>query len=181
MTPPRLVPTPVASAARPTVLRRGSPDDATAIHALIARHESAGHLLPRGVEELTVHAPRFLIVEDADGLLACAELTPLGPAVAEIRSLVVERRARGLGIGRKLVDQLLDEARRAGFGKVCAFTHQPAYFARLGFSLVPHSWVPEKIASDCASCALFRRCGQSAMERPLDVPAVRRGHARAVA
>jgi hypothetical protein len=32
---------------------------------------------------------------------------------------------------------------------------------------VPHTWVPEKIARDCTSCALFRRCGQHALVLPL--------------
>ena len=40
-------------------------------------------------------------------------------------------------------------------------------FARLGFSMVPHAWLPEKIGLDCAGCALFRRCGQSAMRLQL--------------
>ena len=34
---------------------------------------------------------------------------------------------------------------------------------RLGFSIVPHVWVPEKIAHDCTACSLFRRCGQYAV------------------
>ena len=34
---------------------------------------------------------------------------------------------------------------------------------RLGFSIVPHTWVPEKIAHDCHSCPLFRNCGQYAI------------------
>jgi hypothetical protein len=37
----------------------------------------------------------------------------------------------------------------------------------MGFSIVPHVWVPEKIAHDCTGCALFRRCGQYAVTLPL--------------
>jgi len=37
----------------------------------------------------------------------------------------------------------------------------------MGFSIVPHIWVPEKVAHDCTSCALFRRCGQYAVTLPL--------------
>ncbi len=33
----------------------------------------------------------------------------------------------------------------------------------MGFTIVPHIWVPEKIAHDCTGCALFRRCGQHAV------------------
>jgi hypothetical protein len=50
---------------------------------------------------------------------------------------------------------------------LCAFTHEPAHFVRLGFSIVPHIWVPEKIAHDCTGCALFRKCGQYAVTLPL--------------
>ena len=37
----------------------------------------------------------------------------------------------------------------------------------MGFTIVPHMWVPEKIAHDCTSCPLFRRCGQYAVTLPL--------------
>jgi hypothetical protein len=54
-----------------------------------------------------------------------------------------------------------------GFSTLCAFTHQPSHFVKLGFTIVPHMWVPEKIAHDCTSCPLFRRCGQYAVTLPL--------------
>ena len=31
------------------------------------------------------------------------------------------------------------------------------------FSIVPHTWVPEKIVHDSASCAAFQSCGQQAV------------------
>jgi hypothetical protein len=39
----------------------------------------------------------------------------------------------------------------------------------MGFTIVPHMWVPEKIGHDCTSCPLFRRCGQYAVTLPLRV------------
>ena len=42
-----------------------------------------------------------------------------------------------------------------------------ARFVRLGFTIVPHIWVPEKVALDCTSCPLFRHCGQYAVMLPL--------------
>ena len=46
-----------------------------------------------------------------------------------------------------------------------------------GFSIVPHTWVPEKIAVDCHRCPLFRKCGQSAVVLSLagGKPALARG------
>jgi amino-acid N-acetyltransferase len=155
-------------------LRRATADDADAIHGLIARHQAEGHLLPRTTEEVRRHAVRFVVAIDARGVAGCAELMPFGNGVAEIRSLVVEDRARGFGLGRLLVEALVLEARQSGALRLCAFTHEPGFFARLGFSLVPHAWLPEKVAADCAGCPLFRRCGQAAMELRLA------GHAGAV-
>jgi N-acetylglutamate synthase-like GNAT family acetyltransferase len=54
-----------------------------------------------------------------------------------------------------------------GFETLCAFTHDARFFVRQNFSIVPHLWVPEKIATDCVSCPLFRKCGQFAMILPL--------------
>jgi len=51
---------------------------------------------------------------------------------------------------------------------LCAFAHDPAFFVRRGFSIVPHTWVPEKIAHDCIACPLFRNCGQFAVVLEVD-------------
>ena len=142
--------------------------DAHAIHALIVRHLHEGHLLPRALEEIVVHAHRFVVaVDDDNRVMGCADLAPLSRSVAEIRSLVVNAEARSEGIGGRLVDALIAHARSAGFDRLCAFTHAPQYFVRLGFSIVPHDWIPEKISMDCGSCALFRRCGQYAVMVPI--------------
>jgi amino-acid N-acetyltransferase len=66
------------------------------------------------------------------------------------------------------VDELRRRARRQGFEKLCAFTHAPAYFITMGFSIVPHHWLLEKVFTDCVKCSQFRRCGQYGMVVPLD-------------
>jgi N-acetylglutamate synthase-like GNAT family acetyltransferase len=82
--------------------------------------------------------------------------------------MVVTREARGCGVGRKIVNELIRRATAAGFEKICAFTHSPGYFVHLGFSIVPHAWLPEKIVTDCHACSQFRRCGQYAVVRSLE-------------
>ena len=84
--------------------------------------------------------------------------------------MVVTGEARGRGLGRRIVNELVRRATAAGFEKVCAFTHSPGYFVHLGFSIVPHVWLPEKIVTNCHACSQFRRCGQYAVVRALDRP-----------
>ena len=159
--------------ARPQIaLRAAVAADAPALHALIAGHLEEGRLLPRLLDELIVHAPRFVIAVEAaksgERIVGCAELAPLSPSVAEVRSLVVSKDARRLGLGVRMVEDLALRARREGYTRLCAFAHDPAFFVRRGFSIVPHTWVPEKIAHDCHSCPLFRNCGQYAIVLELD-------------
>lgn len=148
-------------------LRPATADDARAMHALILAHRAEGHLLPREADEIAVHAHRFIVATTGSGVVACAELAPLSRAVSEVRSLVVSDEARTLGVGHHIIDELVERASVAGFEKLCAFTHAPAYFVQFGFSIVPHVWLAEKILVDCRACAHFRRCGQHAMLREL--------------
>jgi amino-acid N-acetyltransferase len=149
-------------------LRTGESADAKKLHALIQANLEEGHLLPRTLGELTVRANRFVVAVRGRKIVGCAELAPLSPHVAEVRSLAVDANARGR-VGVAIVDELRRRARREGFEKLCAFTHAPSYFIHMGFSIVPHLWLTEKIFTDCVKCPQFRQCGQYAMVVPLDV------------
>ncbi len=149
-------------------LRTAEQAQAPKLHALITANLEEGHLLPRTLGELVAHAERFVVAVRGRAIVGCAELAALSPAVAEVRSLAVDASARGAGVGTQIVDELRKRARREGFEKLCAFTHRPSYFIHMGFSIVPHGWLPEKIHTDCLKCPLFRRCGQFAMLVPLE-------------
>ena len=154
-------------------IRSADTMQAKQIHALITANVEEGHLLPRTLDEVASHAGRFVVGLRGRRVIGCAELAPLSPHVAEVRSLAVDRAERGSRLGIELVDELRRRARRGGFERLCAFTHAPGYFIGMGFSIVPHLWVPEKVFTDCVSCPLFRQCGQYAMVVPLEETADR--------
>ena len=149
-------------------LRSADAADAKKLHAIITTNLEEGHLLPRTLSELTVRAGRFVVAIRGRKVIGCAELAPLSAHVAEVRSLAVDKSARGGRVGVMIVDELRRRARREGFEKLCAFTHAPSYFIHMGFSIVPHLWLTEKIYTDCVKCPHFRQCGQYAMVVPLD-------------
>lgn len=149
------------------IVRTACDADVDAIYHLVSEHLTEGRLLPRSRDEIANRAARFLVAVDQGRIVGCADLAPLSRQVAEVRSLVVDHGARSCGIGRQLVKELERRALVAGFETLTAFTHTPGYFVQLGFSIVPHTWVPEKIETDCRTCAQFRRCGQYAVMLPL--------------
>jgi amino-acid N-acetyltransferase len=155
------------------IIRRALSGDAAAIHRLVEENRERGHLLPRTVREIEtrIASTGAFYVAEAGGpaprVVACGEVVRLSREVAEIRSLVVDEPWRGNGVAGALVAALHRRASLEGHDRLCAFTHDPAPFIRLGFSIVPHAWIPEKIAADCAGCALFRACGQHALILPV--------------
>jgi amino-acid N-acetyltransferase len=151
-------------------IRPAAPADVEAIHRLITDNLEVGHLLPRSADDIGRCIARFFVATAAEpggAVVGCAELAPLSPGVAEVRSLVVAAAFRGRQIGPGLVSRAAADATAKGFATLCAFAHEPSHFVRMGFTIVPHMWVPEKIAHDCTSCSLFRRCGQHAVMLPL--------------
>jgi amino-acid N-acetyltransferase len=152
----------------PVIIRSADASHAKRLHALITANLDEGHLLPRTLPEIKTHADRFVIGMRGSTIVGCAELAPLGAHLAEVRSLAVDAKERGSGVGTSLVEEVRRRARRDGYEKLCVFTHAPGYFIEMGFSIVPHLWLLEKLFTDCRTCPRFHHCGQYAMVVLLD-------------
>ncbi len=144
-------------------IRPAERGDVPAIDRLVAANVGPGLLLPRSSANILRHVSRFLVATRGDEVIGCAELAPLSKTMSEVRSLVVVTAERGGGIGSRLLAALVAGGRRQATSRVCAFTHAPRAFVAQGFSIVPHTWLPEKIMTDCQACEWFRRCAQVAV------------------
>jgi amino-acid N-acetyltransferase len=88
--------------------------------------------------------------------------------MAEVRSLAVDPRATGHGIGRKIMDSLVKEAAEFGLDALFAFTYVTGFFARLGFDPVERGLLPLKAWKDCSRCPKFQHCDEIAVLRVIN-------------
>jgi len=151
------------------MIRKATIKDIKAIHALLHQYGREGQLLPRPLSVLYDHVRDFTVyVDNKDGgVLGCCALQFCWDDLAEIRSLAVHPEHVGKGIGSKLVEHALSDAKSFGIQKVFALTYRPSFFNRFGFQQIDRSELPIKIWADCISCIKFPDCDEIAMMKQI--------------
>ncbi len=141
--------------------------DVPEIHRLINYHAEYNRMLFRSHTNLYEHLRDFLVaVENHDNrekVVACAALELVWRDLAEIKSLAVDDALRGRGLGSKLVQAAIDEARRLRLTRVFALTREPRFFEKLGFRVVAKESLPHKVWTDCIQCPMQTNCDEVAM------------------
>lgn len=149
------------------MIRKATLQDIKSIHRLVAEQAQSGHLLARAVTELYAQVRDFLVTigEQPDEIIGCGALHIVWEDLAEIRSLAVRTSHQRQGIGSKLIEALMDEARSMGVRQVFVLTYRTGLFERLGFKIMDKSRLPHKIWADCIRCTKFPECDEIALVR----------------
>ena len=71
------------------------------------------------------------------------------------------------GVGRRLVEALVAEARQFALDAVFAFTYVADFFRKVGFHEVERGELPLKAWKDCLRCPKFQACDEIAVLRVL--------------
>jgi amino-acid N-acetyltransferase len=150
------------------ICRRATSEDVDSLYDIIQGYAEKGIMLPRSKEMLNRVIDTFVIAEIEGNLIGCGSLCQLGVDLVEIRSLGVTDGYKGMGVGRKLVDKLVEEAREKRIPKVMALTYEVAFFQRNGFSIVDKEIFPEKVWTDCVNCKKQHCCDEIAVLKRLD-------------
>jgi amino-acid N-acetyltransferase len=137
--------------------------DVPIVHELVNDYASRGEMLARSRSEIYEGLRDFFIADEEGQILGCAALHINWEDLAEVRSLAVLETAQKRGIGKKLVEACIQEARDLGVAKVYALTYRPGFFEQLGFDQVPKETLPHKIWGDCLKCPQFPNCDEDAV------------------
>jgi amino-acid N-acetyltransferase len=156
------------------MIRTATIHDVPRIQEIINSHAELGKMLFKSLAQLYEDLRDFSVYQTEDGQVAgCIALTIIWADLAEVRSLAVDERFQGRGIGRKLVEWTIEEARRLGIRKIMSLTYEQRFFEKLGFEVVNKDSLPLKVWSDCVRCPKRDGCDEIAMIHTLhDVPAV---------
>jgi amino-acid N-acetyltransferase len=140
--------------------------DMRQVEPLINRFAQRSLMLPKTHDQLARLFREFVVATDGDGqVLGCGALRIYNESLAEVASLAVEEHAHGRGIGRMIVDRLVEDARDLGLATVFALTLQESFFHRAGFSTVPKEMFPLKVWADCRTCPKLHACDEIAVAR----------------
>jgi N-acetylglutamate synthase-like GNAT family acetyltransferase len=150
------------------VLRRARSSDALAISILNNRFAEQGLMLRRTPAMIELTIDDYVVATDGHGaILGCGALKEYSPSVAEVAAIAVSTGARGLGLGRAIVDAVEALAIKRGIHDVFALTLEPGFFETLGYQRVDRARYPEKIRRDCLGCARRFACNETCFAKKL--------------
>lgn len=144
-------------------IRNATNADLSAVESLLAASD-----LP--VEGVRDNFSNFIVAEERGAIAGAIGVEKFG-SVALLRSAVVAPDNRGSGVGRRLVEQLLERAGRDGIEELYLLTTTAEnYFPRFGFVRTTRSAVPDAVK---ASAEFHGACPDTAivMTRRVGTPA----------
>jgi amino-acid N-acetyltransferase len=152
------------------MIRKARLQEVPEIHHLLAEYSSQWNILPRSLFELYSYVRDFFVYQEdgAGPILGIAALHVFWEDLGEIRSLVVVPVKQGQGIGSRLVQSCLEEARTLGMKQVLVLTDRLEFFQRFGFQEFPREKLHPRIWADCVKCLKFPHCDEIPMV--LEVP-----------
>jgi amino-acid N-acetyltransferase len=132
-------------------------------------------ILPRSEEDVYRSIREWVVAETEGQIIGMGSLLIMWRDLAEIRSLVVHPAYQGYGLGRRMVEMLLEEARTLDLAQVFALTRKPGFFLRLNFQLTRIEQLPRKVQRDCVFCPKFHACDEVAVIMPLKEESISTG------
>ncbi|MDR0407615.1 MAG: N-acetyltransferase [Campylobacteraceae bacterium] len=144
--------------------RKATLDDVLKMQELVKEEVIEGIILPRSNDEVATNIRSYTLALKDSNIVGLSALHIHTLELAEIRSIVVDKNLRGKGIGKKIVEILLDEGRSLGVKQVFTLTYQKEFFLKSSFKEIPKESLPiSKIWADCIKCKHFPVCDETSL------------------
>lgn len=126
-------------------IREMTREDIPAVLNVMQPFIESGILLPRTKESLSVQFKNFIVYELDGAIRACASLIPYSDGQTEIAGVAVDKNCSHIGIGPRMIEFLVKQAKINNSKGLFLLTTQTAdWFEKLGFKLSNISTLPKE-------------------------------------
>jgi len=152
------------------VIKKPTLNSIALMQELVYEDVAKGIILERDENEMATTIRSYSCAYLGDELVGFVALHIHSIILAEIRSLVVKKDLRGKGIGKKLIQSAIDEAKKLEVSEILVLTYSSNLFKKFGFSEIDKATIPEpKIWADCIKCKHFPICDEVALIKKLKI------------
>ncbi len=145
------------------IYRKPTFEDIEAIYQMVYDYAQEGAMLARSRNTLYETLRDMIVAEENQRVVGVGGLHFVWDKLAEVRTMAVARDHLHQGIGREIVNRLIEEGRRYEVEQIFTLTYQVDFFAALGFQKVAKEQLPPKVWKDCIDCPKFPNCDEVAM------------------
>lgn len=144
-------------------------DDVSGINEIIDYFYKENLMLFKSNQDIISDLKSFIVcslLKDTHSnaqVVGCGYLHSYSKSLVEIRSLGILPDFQGLGIGKKILQMLLNLAKKKSYQKVFLLTKEEKFFKKIGFQSYEMNLLPEKVYKDCIHCPSYPVCEEKAM------------------
>jgi amino-acid N-acetyltransferase len=129
-------------------IRPATTADIKTIRHIIDVNKASRRMLEKETVTLYESVQEFVVAELADQVVGCGALHVLWEDLAEVRTVGVEDNMRGKGVGHKILEELIDRARKIGVKRIFCLTFETEFFGRHGFKEIEGTPVSHEVYNE---------------------------------
>jgi amino-acid N-acetyltransferase len=130
-------------------VRQARTKDISAIADLCGPLIQSRVLLGKEKVELYESVQEFLVAEDASGqVIGCGALHVMWEDLGEVRTLAVSESHQGQGVGKAILEKLLERAKDLGLKRIFCLTFEVEFFSRIGFEPISETPVDPELYAE---------------------------------
>lgn len=118
-------------------IRPARTSDVQGIKALVSPMAQENILITKDTVTYYENIQEFVVAQTESGeLVGCGALHVMWEDLAEVRTLATSAKARGQGVGRRMLEVLIERAAELGVSRVFCLTFEVEFFSAHGFEIM---------------------------------------------
>jgi amino-acid N-acetyltransferase len=130
------------------LVRRARTSDIRLIRDIVRPHAESRVLVSKDAVTYYEALQQFRVAELDGEVVGCGALHVMWEDLAEIRTLAVRPDATGHGVGGRILEALMDDARELGVQRLFCLTFEVGFFARHGFEVIEGQAVEPEVYAE---------------------------------